>query len=65
VAATLADESSARRPPAPGTGETYYRHWLNTLEGWWRPKAIDRRRRTLSRGLGPAADRTPHASRSS
>jgi nitrile hydratase accessory protein len=62
-AATLADE--IRRAQANGdadTGETYYRHWLATLErlvaekGVASPAMLDRYRYAWDH----AADRTPH-----
>jgi nitrile hydratase accessory protein len=62
-AATLADE--IRRAQAKGdadTGETYYRHWLATLErlvaekGVASPATLDRYRDAWDH----AADRTPH-----
>jgi len=62
-AATLADE--IRRAQARGdsdTGETYYRHWLATLERLVAEKGIASHA-TLSRyrdAWDHAADRTPH-----
>jgi len=62
-AATLADE--IRRAQSAGdadTGETYYRHWLATLErlvaekGVASPETLDRYRDAWDH----AADRTPH-----
>lgn len=62
-AATLADE--IKRAQARGdadTGETYYRHWLATLErlvaekGVASPATLDRYREAWDH----AADRTPH-----
>jgi nitrile hydratase accessory protein len=62
-AATLADE--IKRAQAAGdldTGETYYRHWLATLERLVAEKGITSRD-TLARyrdAWDRAADRTPH-----
>ncbi len=62
-AATLADE--IRRAQARGdadTGETYYRHWLATLERLVAGKGVASARRwSLSRRLG--SRRRPHAAR--
>src|SRR6476646_8019110 len=62
-AATLSDEiKRAQAAGDPDTGETYYRHWLNTLErlvtekGAATPEALHRYRDAWDR----AADRTPH-----
>jgi nitrile hydratase accessory protein len=62
-AATLADEiKRAQAAGDPDTGETYYRHWLNTLERLVTEKgATDGA--TLARyraAWDHAADRTPH-----
>ena len=62
-AATLSDEiKRAQAAGDPDTGETYYRHWLNTLERLVTEKgATDAT--TLSRyreAWDHAADRTPH-----
>jgi nitrile hydratase accessory protein len=62
-AATLADEiKRAQAAGDPDTGETYYRHWLATLERLVTEKgAADRE--TLTRyfhAWDHAADRTPH-----
>ena len=62
-AATLADEiKRAQAAGDPDTGETYYRHWLNTLERLVTEKgAADTA--TLARyreAWDHAADRTPH-----
>jgi len=62
-AATLADEiKRAQAAGDPDTGETYYRHWLNTLERLVTEKgATDTT--TLARyreAWDHAADRTPH-----
>jgi len=62
-AATLADEiKRAQAAGDPDTGETYYRHWLNTLERLVAEKGV-----TTSDMLhryrdawDHAADRTPH-----
>jgi nitrile hydratase accessory protein len=62
-AATLADEiRRAQAAGDPDTGETYYRHWLNTLERLVAEKGV-----TTSDMLhryrdawDHAADRTPH-----
>ena len=48
----------------PDTGETYYRHWLATLEGLVDTKGVATSE-TLHRyrdAWGHAADRTPHGS---
>ena len=64
-AATLADEiKRAQASGDPDTGETYYRHWLATLERLIAAKgvaslAIQRRYRDA---WDHAADRTPHGS---
>jgi nitrile hydratase accessory protein len=62
-AATLADEiKRAQTAGDPDTGETYYRHWLATLERLVAEKGIATRD-TLSRyrdAWDRAADRTPH-----
>jgi nitrile hydratase accessory protein len=62
-AATLADEiKRAQAAGDPDTGETYYRHWLATLErlvaakGVASTETLDRYRDAWDR----AADRTPH-----
>jgi len=62
-AGTLADEiKRAQAAGDPDTGETYYRHWLNTLErlvaekGVTSPDALRRYRNAWDH----AADRTPH-----
>ena len=62
-AATLADEiKRAQAGGDPDTGETYYRHWLNTLErlvaekGVTNSETLDRYRHAWDH----AADRTPH-----
>ncbi|HZO44608.1 MAG TPA: nitrile hydratase accessory protein [Xanthobacteraceae bacterium] len=62
-AATLSEEiKRAQAAGDPDTGETYYRHWLNTLERLVTEKgATDTT--TLSRyreAWDHAADRTPH-----
>jgi nitrile hydratase accessory protein len=62
-AATLADEiKRAQAEGDPDTGETYYRHWLETLERLVAEKGV-----TTSNALhryrdawDHAADRTPH-----
>ena len=62
-AATLADEiKRAQAGGDPDTGETYYRHWLATLERLVADKGIASRD-TLARyrdAWDHAADRTPH-----
>jgi nitrile hydratase accessory protein len=62
-AATLADEiRKAQAAGDPDTGETYYRHWLNTLERLVGEKSIassDTLRRYHD-AWDHAADRTPH-----
>jgi len=62
-AATLADEiKRAQAAGDPDTGETYYRHWLATLErmvaakGVATPETLHRYRDAWDH----AADRTPH-----
>ena len=64
-AETLADEiKRAQRSGDPDTGETYYRHWLATLErliaakGVTTPETLHRYRDAWDH----AADRTPHGS---
>jgi nitrile hydratase accessory protein len=62
-AATLADEiKRAQAAGDPDTGETYYRHWLATLERLVADKGIASTA-TLARyrdAWDHAADRTPH-----
>jgi nitrile hydratase accessory protein len=62
-AATLADEiKRAQAAGDPDTGETYYRHWLNTLERLVAAKGVTDAH-TLARyrdAWDHAADRTPH-----
>ena len=62
-AATLADEiKRAQAAGDPDTGETYYRHWLATLERLVAEKGIASTA-TLARyrdAWDRAADRTPH-----
>ena len=62
-AATLGEEiKRAQRAGDPDTGETYYRHWLATLERLVSEKGVANEE-TLSRyrdAWGRAADRTPH-----
>jgi nitrile hydratase accessory protein len=64
-AAALADQiRRAQAAGDPDTGETYYRHWLATLErlvaekGVASPEVLDRYRNAWDH----AADRTPHGS---
>jgi nitrile hydratase accessory protein len=62
-AATLADEiKRAQAAGDPDTGETYYRHWLATLERLVAERGVATRE-TLARyrdAWDRAADRTPH-----
>jgi nitrile hydratase accessory protein len=62
-AATLADEiKRAQAAGDPDTGETYYHHWLATLERLVAEKGVTTRE-TLARyhdAWDRAADRTPH-----
>jgi nitrile hydratase accessory protein len=62
-AATLADQiSRAQAAGDPDTGETYYQHWLATLERLVAEKGVTSTA-TLSRyrdAWDHAADRTPH-----
>jgi nitrile hydratase accessory protein len=62
-AATLADEiKRAQAAGDPDTGETYYRHWLATLERLVAEKGVTSRQ-TLHRyrdAWDHAAERTPH-----
>ncbi len=62
-AATLADEiKRAQAAGDPDTGETYYRHWLATLERLVAAKGVatpDLLHRTRD-AWNHAADRTPH-----
>ena len=64
-AATLAEEiRRAQQGGDPDTGETYYRHWLATLERLIAEKGVATCE-TLHRYRGAwdhAADRTPHGS---
>ena len=62
-AATLSDEiKRAQAAGDPDTGETYYRHWLNTLERLVTEKgATDTKTLSTYRDAWDhAADRTPH-----
>jgi nitrile hydratase accessory protein len=62
-AATLGDEiQRAQAAGDPDTGETYYHHWLNTLERLVAEKGVTNAQ-TLARyhdAWDRAADRTPH-----
>jgi nitrile hydratase accessory protein len=62
-AAALADEiKHAQAAGDPGTGETYYLHWLNTLEKLVADKGVTTQA-TLHRyrdAWDRASDRTPH-----
>ena len=62
-ATTLADEiKRAQAGGDPDTGDTYYRHWLNTLERLVAAKGVSDPQ-TLARyrdAWDHAADRTPH-----
>ena len=62
-AATLGDEiKRAQAAGDPDTGETYYHHWLNTLERLVAQKGVTDPQ-TLARyhdAWDRAADRTPH-----
>jgi len=62
-AAALGDEiKRAQRAGDPDTGETYYRHWLATLERLVSEKGVTNEE-TLGRyreAWDRAADRTPH-----
>ena len=62
-AAALGEEiKRAQRAGDPDTGETYYRHWLATLERMVAEKGVTNAE-TLSRyrdAWDRAADRTPH-----
>jgi nitrile hydratase accessory protein len=62
-AATLADEiKRAQAAGDPDTGETYYRHWLATLERLVTEKGVTSSA-TLARYVAAwdhASDRTPH-----
>jgi nitrile hydratase accessory protein len=62
-AATLGEEiKRAQASGDPDTGETYYRHWLNTLERLVAAKGVTDAT-TLARyrdAWDHAADRTPH-----
>ncbi len=62
-AATLGDEiKRAQAAGDPDTGETYYHHWLNTLERLVAEKGVTNAQ-TLARyhdAWDHAADRTPH-----
>jgi nitrile hydratase accessory protein len=64
-AAALADEiKRAQAAGDPDAGETYYRHWLATLEGLIAAKGVASSE-TLHRyrdAWDHAADRTPHGS---
>ena len=63
-AAALADEiKRAQAAGDPDSGETYYRHWLATLEKLVAAKGVDlvRNPAPLPRRLGPR--RRPHAAR--
>jgi nitrile hydratase accessory protein len=62
-AATLGDEiQRAQAAGDPDTGETYYHHWLNTLERLVAEKGVTNAQ-TLARyhdAWDRASDRTPH-----
>jgi nitrile hydratase accessory protein len=62
AAALAAEIKRAQAAGDPDTGETYYRHWLATLEGLVAAKGVSTRE-TLHRyrdAWDHAADRTPH-----
>jgi nitrile hydratase accessory protein len=62
AAALAAEIKRAQAAGDPDTGETYYRHWLATLEGLVAAKGVSPRE-TLHRyrdAWDHAADRTPH-----
>jgi nitrile hydratase accessory protein len=64
-AATLADEiKRAQAGGDPDTGETYYRHWLATLERLVAEKGVasSATLRRYHEAWDHAADRTPHGS---
>ncbi len=64
AAALAAEIKRAQAAGDPDTGETYYRHWLATLEGLVSAKGVATRE-TLHRyrdAWDHAADRTPHGS---
>ena len=64
-AATLADEiKRAQASGDPDTGETYYRHWLATLERLVAAKGVAslETQRRYRDAWDHAADRTPHGS---
>jgi nitrile hydratase accessory protein len=62
-AAALADEiKRAQAKGDPDTGETYYRHWLATLEGLMAAKGVasSETQHRYRDAWDHAADRTPH-----
>ena len=62
-AAALADEiKRAQAAGDPDTGETYYRHWLATLEGLIAAKGVasSETQHRYRDAWDHAADRTPH-----
>jgi nitrile hydratase accessory protein len=62
ASALAAEIKRAQAAGDPDTGETYYRHWLNTLEGLVAAKGVSTHE-TLHRyrdAWDHAADRTPH-----
>jgi nitrile hydratase accessory protein len=62
-AAALADEiKRAQAKGDPDTGETYYRHWLATLEGLIATKGVasSETQHRYRDAWDHAADRTPH-----
>jgi nitrile hydratase accessory protein len=62
-AAALADEiKHAQADGDPDTGETYYRHWLATLEGLIAAKGVasSETQHRYRNAWDHAADRTPH-----
>ena len=64
AAALAAEIKRAQAAGDPDTGETYYRHWLATLEGLISAKGVATSE-TLHRyrdAWDHAADRTPHGS---
>ncbi|HZQ00103.1 MAG TPA: nitrile hydratase accessory protein [Reyranella sp.] len=62
-AAALGEEiKRAQAAGDPDTGETYYRHWLNTLERLVAEKGVTSRENLAryAQAWDRAADRTPH-----
>ena len=62
AAALAAEITRAQQAGDPDTGETYYRHWLATLEGLIAAKGVasSETQHRYRNAWDHAADRTPH-----